>query len=221
MLENIKKEEVLYLPITVGEHGENIIIPEMRNVHYYVLSLSKKADQLPMWKMYAKNGCCIKFNSQKINAFFDDFRDRYIGKGIFNTIKGDVLYGSNDLYDKIFLETVFKAPNSLSIYDIILNYCLKRKTGAFSYESEYRLGIHFGDHLLWLDGKTDVEKVFFQSSDIIKPQIELKNFPVTDIIEEIIVSPYNSELSVLGIQELLAKHSISKDIVKKSDITIR
>ena len=106
VLENIKKEEVLYLPITVGEHGENIIIPEMRNVHYYVLSLSKKADKLPMWKMYAKNGCCIKFNSQKINAFFDDFRDRYIGKGIFNTIKGDVLYGSNDLYDKIFLETV-------------------------------------------------------------------------------------------------------------------
>ena len=75
--------------------------------------------------------------------------------------------------------------------------------------------------MLGLDGKTDVEKVFFQSSDIIKPQIELKNFPVTDIIEEIIVSPYNSELSVLGIQELLAKHSISKDIVKKSDITIR
>ena len=119
----------------------------------------------------------------------------------------------------------FQHPNMFMLYGDILCYCLKRKTAAFEYEAEYRLGFHFGDHLFEKsdsEKNIDVEKVFVQSDNVIKPQIELKDFPVKELIEENIVSPYNtSDLTVLGIQELLAKHSISKNIVKKSTVTIR
>lgn len=55
-----------------------------------------------------------------------------------------------------------------------------------------------------------------------KPQIEFKNFPISEILEEVIISPFvKSELTHMGVQELLKANGISPDIVLKSNILIR
>ena len=62
------------------------------DIHYYILSLSRRYDDLAMWRMYAKDGCCIKFNSQKLKEFFYGFRDANLEKGLMNLIDGEVEY---------------------------------------------------------------------------------------------------------------------------------
>lgn len=56
---------------TVGYLGDKILIsPLLSDTNYYVLSLSNARDNIAMWKMYAPEGCCMKFNSQKLFEFF-------------------------------------------------------------------------------------------------------------------------------------------------------
>ena len=63
---------------------------------------------------------------------------------------------------------------------------------------------------------------FIISETLIKPQIEFKNFPISEILEEVIISPFvKSELTHMGVQELLKANGISPDIVLKSNILIR
>lgn len=59
---------------TVGYLGDKILIsPLLSDTNYYVLSLSNARDNIAMWKMYAPEGCCMKFNSQKLFEFFIHF----------------------------------------------------------------------------------------------------------------------------------------------------
>ena len=46
----------------------------MCDLNYYILSLSQNYDDLAMWRMYAKDGCSIKFNSQKLKEFLYSLR---------------------------------------------------------------------------------------------------------------------------------------------------
>lgn len=62
------------------------------DIHYYILSLSRRYDDLAMWRMYAKDGCCIKFNSQKLKEFFYGFRDANFDNGLMNPIDGKIQY---------------------------------------------------------------------------------------------------------------------------------
>ena len=73
--------------------GENLpyVHNSLCDVKYYILSLSQSFDDLPMWRMYAKNGCCIKFNSQKMYEFFYGFRDANLKNGVTNLINGKVI----------------------------------------------------------------------------------------------------------------------------------
>lgn len=108
--------------------------------------------------------------------------------------------------------------NEQMIYDDVLQYCLRIKSPDFSFEHEYRFGIPFEDQYLG----EKATKEFTLVGNTIRPQLELKKFPVADVIEEITISPFvTSELTKIGLQELLKSKNMSPDIVKQSSIKIR
>lgn len=187
------------------------------DIHYYILSLSRRYDDLAMWRMYAKDGCCIKFNSQKLKEFFYGFRDANLEKGLMNLIDGEVEYEIKES-TRHAINYFYSIKNELMIYDEILMFCLLVKSPSFSFEHEYRMGIPFEDQYLG----ENCSKEFLLSGTTIRPQLELKNFPIRDIIEEITISPFvTSELTKIGIQELLISKGISPDVVRLSQISIR
>ena len=187
------------------------------DIHYYILSLSRRYDDLAMWRMYAKDGCCIKFNSQKLKEFFYGFRDANLEKGLMNLIVGEVEYEIKES-TRHAINYFYSIKNELMIYDEILMFCLLFKSPSFSFEHEYRMGIPFEDQYLG----ENCSKEFLLSGTTIRPQLELKNFPIRDIIEEITISPFvTSELTKIGIQELLISKGISPDVVRLSQISIR
>lgn len=187
------------------------------DIHYYILSLSRRYDDLAMWRMYAKDGCCIKFNSQKLKEFFYGFRDANLEKGLMNLIDGEVEYEIKES-TRHAINYFYSIKNELMIYDEILMFCLLFKSPSFSFEHEYRMGIPFEDQYLG----ENCSKEFLLSGTTIRPQLELKNFPIRDIIEEITISPFvTSELTKIVIQELLISKGISPDVVRLSQISIR
>lgn len=187
------------------------------DIYYYILSLSRRYDDLAMWRMYAKDGCCIKFNSQKLKEFFYGFRDANLEKGLMNLIDGEVEYEIKES-TRHAINYFYSIKNELMIYDEILMFCLLFKSPSFSFEHEYRMGIPFEDQYLG----ENCSKEFLLSGTTIRPQLELKNFPIRDIIEEITISPFvTSELTKIGIQELLISKGISPDVVRLSQISIR
>lgn len=189
----------------------------MCDLNYYILSLSQNYDDLAMWRMYAKDGCSIKFNSQKLKEFFYGFRDANLEKGLMNLIDGEVEYEIKES-TRHAINYFYSIKNELMIYDEILMFCLLFKSPSFSFEHEYRMGIPFEDQYLG----ENCSKEFLLSGTTIRPQLELKNFPIRDIIEEITISPFvTSELTKIGIQELLISKGISPDVVRLSKISIR
>lgn len=200
-------------------HSEQGIILEAvpSEIRYYVLSLTHRRDDLAMWRMYAQNGCCIKFNSKIALEYFHRFRDNHFHEGLSNIVNGSVLYGDR-IEDTFMLRSWLDSKNVLMIHDEILRYSLRRKDPAFSFEDEYRIGIPFEDQMLG----NDATKEFILSESLLKPQLELKNFPVEKLIEEIIISPFiASELTRLGLMEFISSKGMSSDLVKQSKIKIR
>lgn len=189
----------------------------MCDLNYYILSLSQNYDDLAMWRMYAKDGCSIKFNSQKLNEFLYSLRDDNLKNGFTNLITGSVTYNVGKDMEEVIIDWL-KPYNKLMVYDNLLQFCLKTKSSAFSFEHEYRFGIPFEDQYLG----EKATKEFTLVGNTIRPQIELKKFPVADVIEEITISPFvTSELTKIGLQELLKSKNMSPDIVKQSSIKIR
>ena len=187
------------------------------DIHYYILSLSRRYDDLAMWRMYAQVGCCIMFNSQKLKEFFYGFRDANFDNGLMNPIDGKIQYEISEELKKA-IKFHYNLKNELMLYDDILRFCLLVKSPSFSFEHEYRMGIPFEDQYLG----ENCSKEFLLSGTTIRPQLELKNFPIRDIIEEITISPFvTSELTKIGIQELLISKGISPDVVRLSQISIR
>lgn len=168
-------------------------------------------------KMYAQEGCCLKFKSQKLFEYFYSFRDNHFMDGLSNIIRGNVEYGL-DCETNTWINIISESDVELMLYYRIMQYCLLRKDKSFSFEHEYRIAIPFTDS--YLDESCSRETII--QGTMVKPQIELKNFPIEDILEEIIISPFiKSDIAYLGVQELLKAHNISPDIVRKSNILIR
>ena len=189
----------------------------MCDLNYYILSLSQNYDDLAMWRMYAKDGCSIKFDSQKLNEFLYSLRDDNLKNGFTNLIKGPVSYNAGQDMDTV-IKLWLVLHNEQMIYDDVLQYCLRIKSPDFSFEHEYRFGIPFEDQYLG----EKATKEFTLVGNTIRPQLELKKFPVADVIEEITISPFvTSELTKIGLQELLKSKNMSPDIVKQSSIKIR
>ena len=134
-----------------------------------------------------------------------------------NPIDGKIQYEISEELKKA-IKFHYNLKNELMLYDDILRFCLLVKSPSFSFEHEYRMGIPFEDQYLG----ENCSKEFLLSGTTIRPQLELKNFPIRDIIEEITISPFvTSELTKIGIQELLISKGISPDVVRLSQISIR
>lgn len=219
-IDNIRNGQVVLNKTTLKD-GVDYLTPKNESVNYYTLSLSQKRDELPLWKMYAKNGCCIKFNSQKTLEFFHSFRDRNFNSGVDNISYGEVLYGNNIVLNSaidLLVSKFNQFSNQLMIYDTIMQIALTSKCETFGYEKEYRIAVPFFKELV-----SDSEKYEFVVSDnIIKPQIEFKNFPVNEITEEIIISPFLSgDIVKKGVEELLNANGLNNTKVFISSIEIR
>lgn len=116
------------------------------------------------------------------------------------------------------ISTAYAENSPEFIYFMTLYHVLKIKSPDFSFEHEYRFGIPFEDQYLG----EKATKEFTLVGNTIRPQLELKKFPVADVIEEITISPFvTSELTKIGLQELLKSKNMSPDIVKQSSIKIR
>lgn len=190
------------------------------DLSYYVLSLSEKCDDLAMWKMYAKLGCCIKFNSQILLEYFHNIRDRHFLKGICNICYGKIRYDESiDQQIHNFMKFENQISNlDINLYDGAWRWCLLNKCNSFAYEKEFRIAIPFSPKFLM--GEESYK--FIITDGFIKPQIEFNNFPVDNVIEEIVISPYlDTKLVQMGIEEVLKSEKIENVTIRSSDIQIR
>lgn len=190
--------------------------------NFYILSMTRKSDDLALWSMYGKSGCRIKFNSQKLFEFFNKVRDEIATKGIFDYVGGNVLYGDTAKTNE---ESILKFYQEnwdvccLNLYRDLYRLLSLRKKQSYSYENEYRIGIPIPDD--FIDG-TRLKKIFTLSQDCIKPRLEFSDFPVADVIENVIISPFNtSDCVLLGIEEFLENELGRKIEIKNSAIEIR
>ena len=190
------------------------------DMSYYVLSLSENCDDLAMWQMYAKSGCCIKFNSQNLLKFFHNIRDKHFLYGMYNICYGQIQYDENlerEAYDLLQMENQ-KSKLEINLYDFIWRWCLLNKCNSFTYEKEFRIAIPYSPEFS-MNGES---YKFIIRDNYIKPQIEFNDFPVADVIEEIIISPYiNTQLTKMGILELLKSENMYNTSVCFSNIQIQ
>ena len=107
----------------------------------------------------------------------------------------------------------------LNLYRDLYQLLSLRKKQSYSYENEYRIGVPIPDD--FIDG-TRLKKIFTLSQDCIKPRLEFSDFPVADVIENVIISPFNtSDCVLLGIEEFLENELGRKIEIKNSAIEIR
>ena len=94
-----------------------------------------------------------------------------------------------------------------------------RKKQSYSYESEYRIGIPLCDEMI--DG-CHIHKEFFVKNNTIKPCLEFKKVPLSDIIEDVVISPFNTNDCVcLGVEEFLRNKTNKNIKVESTKIDIR
>lgn len=195
------------------------------NVNIYFLSLTHENDDLALWNMYAKSGCRLKFNSEKLFEYFYSIRDKYFSSGVTNIIRGNIVYKNTDKATVFnftnLLNSMPYIPDPNTNYDFLYLLLSLRKENAYNYENEYRIGLPIADELI-KNEKDFLKKVFSVKNNFFKPQLELSNFPIEDILEDIVISPFNnSDCVELSIKEFL-KAYLHKDIpVSKSSIKIR
>lgn len=106
----------------------------------------------------------------------------------------------------------------INLYDGAWRWCLLNKCNSFAYEKEFRIAIPFSPKFLM--GEESYK--FIITDGFIKPQIEFNNFPVDNVIEEIVISPYlDTKLVQMGIEEVLKSEKIENVTIRSSDIQIR
>lgn len=190
---------------------------------FYIFSMTENDDSLNMWKMYSENGVRIKLNTKILHLFLRELQRKYLPLGIINIGNDRVNYDCNLEYEREIVSALIETNTnkvSPTLYDILFRLCILRKDVCFSYEKEYRIGFKFFDKLLI--GNDTVRKVFITRNNTLIPQLEFSNVPIPDLIEDILISPYNkSDRSVLGLKTFLKKY-LDKDIdVRPSQIKIR
>lgn len=195
-------------------------IPQKANL--YVLSMTDKKDDLALWTTYGKMGCCIKFNHQVLFEYFDNAMKPLREKGIMNYYRGAVDYTQYQLQSlESFIELKKREGQSLALnIDCeIRQFCTMYKDKAYRHESEYRICMAYPDILI--DDK-NAKRCFIVKDGYIKPQLELYNFPIEDIFEEIIISPFNiRDCASAGVQEMADWYLKRHINVSASEIKIR
>ena len=190
------------------------------NGHIYILSLTHNNDQLAMWDRYGKDGCRLSLNDLKL---FEHLAVRAVRKNHFmanavQVINNPVIYNDDFNSIKSSIEFLAKYPDDLNLPQNVLQLFLLHKDKAYEDEKEFRIVIGFPDSML----DSNVRKVFTAKNDIIKPQLELTNIPIEEILEDVLISPYNtSDRAIVSVQEFLEFNLHKKIPVHKSQIKIR
>lgn len=199
--------------------GDEYIIKKQRDdiLRYYVFSMTHQADNLQMWHAYGSTGCRLKLNSQALLGFFCKFRDKNLFDGLLNIPRGDIDYGGEHLPERIKCEMEF-ITDSITAHDNVCALCAFVKREDFKFEDEYRIFINFSDNML----DNDTRKVFMLKGQTMVPQLEISNFPIEEILEDVIISPFNnSDCVELGVKEFLS-YKLGRDIpIAKSSIKFR
>lgn len=201
--------------------GRKLLAYKNESASYlYILSLTQKNDDLALWTMYGKTGVRIKLNSAKLFEFFYGFRDGHFLQGITNPYRGEVHYSNEKAWYYLLINCLMTSGIVSQTYDTLLQFLSNEKDSAFQYESEYRISLNLSDE--FIKNNHSVKKLFIVKDNIIKPQIEFSDFPVQDIIDDILISPYNHiDCAALSVKEFL-KYNLGKDIpVNSSSIKIR
>lgn len=230
-LQCIEQGKIKYLkPVSPAENGAiNCIQCESENFHYYLLSLTTLGDNKDMWNMYSGNnpGYRIKINGNELMKYFYGIRDSFTYKGfIFSPEhRMPVLYGKDaNKFIKNALVCEYSIGNpSITQFGSIFKYLAFSKDEAFRSEKEYRLGFCFVDEMDDSEiNKENAKKVFMNKNGVLYPYMEFQNFSFGEIVEEIMISPYNkSELAEIGLKEFLYKNKLENVKIKKSGIRIR
>ncbi|MBR4823988.1 MAG: DUF2971 domain-containing protein [Spirochaetaceae bacterium] len=230
-LKSIEQGKIKYCkPVSSAENGAvNCIQCESEKFHYYLLSLTTLSDNKDMWNMYSGNnpGYRIKINGNELMKYFYGIRDSFMYKGfIFSSEhRMPVFYGKDaNEYIKNSLVYEFSIGNlSIAQFGSIFRYLAFSKDEAFRSEKEYRLGFCFVDEMDNSEiNKENAKKVFMNKNGVLYPYMEFQNFSFGEIVEEIMISPYNkSELAELGLKELLNANKLGHIRIERSGINIR
>lgn len=194
------------------------------NGHIYLFSLTRKEDDLDMWSMYGKMGCRLKFNDvQLIEKVLSKDGIIRLDDDIFisaNSITGGVFYCDDFTHIENYINFLLENREGvdLNIQNLLLGVIGLRKSPAYSYEHEVRVGLCVPDGI----DQIDKNKVFTIKNNTIKPQLELKDVPIEEILQDVVLSPYNTnDCAKCGIEEFLEYHLKVKVPVYNSKINIR
>jgi hypothetical protein len=230
-LQAVEQGKIQYLkPVSPAENGAiNGIRCTSENFHYYLLSLTTLDDNKDMWNMYSGNnpGYRIKINGNELMKYFYNIRDSFLYKGFLfsSEHRMPVYYGEDaKIFLKQFLIFNFERNNfELLQCGSIFKYIAFIKDEAFRSENEYRLGFCFVDEMEKSEiYKDNAKKVFMNKNGTLYPYMEFINFPFNQIVEEIMISPYNkSELAEIGLKEFLRENNLEHIKIEKSKIRIR
>lgn len=221
-LQEIKTDSRVDLVVSGAEHNGNKILMYQKSTgsHVYIFSLTRKSDDLALWTMYGKGGVRLKLNKIKLEAFFDTFLRQNLLNGLTNIYEGDVKYDDfTPLYDWL-IHFVGRDSVISQCYDTLYSVLVKVKDKSYEYEQEYRIGLNLSDDIIERNKK--LKKIYVVKNEIFKPQVEFADFPIGEIIEDVIISPYNhSDCGVIGVKDFL-KYYLKKDIpVTQSSIKVR
>lgn len=202
LLHWVKKNHSLYC-VWCGPANDGGIIVDWRtctDTKIYTLSLTHGEvgeDNPFMWKNYAPKGCRIKFNSEKLLKYCGLINDQYLTRGSINLIKGEVIYGNAQRLplSLVNMKNLEGINFMFNAFNEFYQLCALHKTEKYKLENEYRIGYRFLDEWFIDNFAYDmtgqhrlVRRILPEETG--KPQIELLDFPIEEIIQSIVVSPW-------------------------------
>lgn len=230
IIEKIESMPVPYFKnLSISENNEVNMTPCVnKNLHFYLLSLTTLSDNKDMWNMYSGNnpGYRLKINSYKMMNYFHTIRDSYmrLGIGFLPDFHGPIHYGeeAENIVHTILEDCLQRNECDIMQAGSIFNVLAFIKDDAFKSEREYRLGYYFLDEMENVNNEAYAKKIFLNKNGVYCPYMEFQQFPFEEIVEEIMISPYNkSELSEVGLKELLSANHLENVNIAKSAIHIR
>ncbi len=167
---------------------------------YYILSLSNKADILPMWSTYGQNGTgiCLELDTTYIeNREYDISKCAYSAEELLQQINSAIIAKTDKEQRSLCLEI---APNSMLL-----------KPPYYSYENEYRIMFLISHREKWLKPKLRLNRGII--AHFIEYEIPIK------ALKSIIIGPNNNMRKVgNSIQQYLQYRGVENVRIKYSKI---
>ena len=197
----------------------------------YIFCLSSNENDKDMWAQYGngERGCRIKFDITELNNYFmqvKQFNGKHYNPFFLCT---KVNYNASDLIEQAttIRNRFWVGPEEpLTAENAVFCILISHKNNNFANENEYRIVCAYSDdselYSRANNNSLSIKKVYQNFGTYIKPFIEINNLPIEKVISEIMISPFNkSDLSMIGVEDLLYHNTKKKIKVVKSKISIR